>query len=311
MVLLDALQEDLNKVQLKPYIELKDADSRTDDDVADEVWTRYKKRNDSVIVDLFYGLLKLTVFCPACKYIFRAFDPFASLSLPLDVVLTNAIIFCSNDKLQRIRCRIYVPPRCSLENLLPYFNLARQPDDGCKYVIANIYGHYLRILEPEDILNFREWSYKLFAFEVPSVEDSTVRTTNCTNESNVNPSETLCDKVLQVLNAHLDKEEVKEQAEKEVYKILVIRVPSRFFELNHTDELHQKLDLDLCLKLFTTKEILSAQSPWYCKKCKEPRQASKKFDFWRLPEVLIIHLKRFRTMFPMEKINEFVDFPVE
>ncbi|VDK53600.1 unnamed protein product [Dibothriocephalus latus] len=31
MVLLDVLQEDLNKVQLKPYIELKDADGRIDE----------------------------------------------------------------------------------------------------------------------------------------------------------------------------------------------------------------------------------------------------------------------------------------
>ncbi|VDN43806.1 unnamed protein product [Dibothriocephalus latus] len=58
-------------------------------------------------------------------------------------------------------------------------------------------------------------------------------------------------------------------------------------------------------------ETLSAQNPWYCKQCEQHRQAYKKYDFWRLPEVLIIHLKRFRTTFPMQRINEFVDFPVE
>ncbi|VDN31602.1 unnamed protein product [Dibothriocephalus latus] len=90
-----------------------------------------------------------------------------------------------------------------------------------------------------------------------------------------------------------------------------VSVPSRFFRVDPTDGPHQKLDLNLCFELFTTEETLSAQSPWYCKECTEPRQASKKLDFWCLPEVLIIHLKRFRTVFPMEKINEFVDFPVE
>ncbi|VDN12495.1 unnamed protein product [Dibothriocephalus latus] len=112
MAFLNLLHEDLNKVQQKPYIELKYVNGRPDDDVAEEVWTRYKKRNDSVIIDLFYGMHKLTVVCPVCNYTFRAFDPFASLSLPLDVVPTNAIIFCSIGKLQRSRtyCLIFTEP---------------------------------------------------------------------------------------------------------------------------------------------------------------------------------------------------------
>lgn len=31
----------------------------------------------------------------------------------------------------------------------------------------------------------------------------------------------------------------------------------------------------------------------YCPNCKEFVQATKKFDLWRLPDVLVIHLKRF------------------
>lgn len=50
----------------------------------------------------------------------------------------------------------------------------------------------------------------------------------------------------------------------------------------------------------------------YCPKCKEHRQASKKLDLWRLPEILVIHLKRFsynRTF--KNKLETFVDFPIE
>ncbi|VDN12935.1 unnamed protein product [Dibothriocephalus latus] len=90
--LLDFLHEDLNRVQEKPYIELEDSDGRPDEKVAKEAWDRYKKRNDSFIVDLFHGMLKSTVVCPECNYTSVTFDPFASLSLPLDVVLTNAIL---------------------------------------------------------------------------------------------------------------------------------------------------------------------------------------------------------------------------
>ena len=51
--LLDGLHEDLNRVRQKPYIEEPDADGRPDEVVAKEVWSNYRKRNDSVIVDHF------------------------------------------------------------------------------------------------------------------------------------------------------------------------------------------------------------------------------------------------------------------
>ena len=45
----------------------------------------YKKRNDSVILDLFHGLLKSTVVCPESPKVSVTFDPFCHLSLPLPV----------------------------------------------------------------------------------------------------------------------------------------------------------------------------------------------------------------------------------
>ena len=53
--------------------------------VAKEAWENYKLRNDSVIVDIFHGLLKSTVQCPECDKISVTFDPFCYLSLPLPV----------------------------------------------------------------------------------------------------------------------------------------------------------------------------------------------------------------------------------
>lgn len=49
----------------------------------------------------------------------------------------------------------------------------------------------------------------------------------------------------------------------------------------------------------------------YCPGCKQHRQASKKLDLWRLPEILVIHLKRFSySRFLKNKLETFVDFPV-
>ena len=39
----------------KPYIELKDSAGRPDKEVAQEAWENHRKRNQSIIVDLFQG----------------------------------------------------------------------------------------------------------------------------------------------------------------------------------------------------------------------------------------------------------------
>lgn len=49
----------------------------------------------------------------------------------------------------------------------------------------------------------------------------------------------------------------------------------------------------------------------YCPVCKNHCQAGKKLDLWRLPEILVIHLKRFSfNCFLKNKLETFVDFPV-
>lgn len=49
----------------------------------------------------------------------------------------------------------------------------------------------------------------------------------------------------------------------------------------------------------------------FCPQCNERRQASKKLDLWRLPEVLVIHLKRFSYSRSMKhKLETFVNFPI-
>lgn len=117
--LLDGLHEDLNRIKKKPYIEMKDYDEALPDEVqtlpdilaisticslmiilyfsatnppvcsfflqeiADDSWKDYLKRNDSVIVDLFHGQLRSELHCPECQRHFITFDPFCYLSLPL------------------------------------------------------------------------------------------------------------------------------------------------------------------------------------------------------------------------------------
>jgi len=50
---------------------------------------------------------------------------------------------------------------------------------------------------------------------------------------------------------------------------------------------------------------------WYCNRCKEFKQATKKFDLWTLPNILVVHLKRFsyRSKYWREKLETFVNYP--
>lgn len=70
--------------------------------------------------------------------------------------------------------------------------------------------------------------------------------------------------------------------------------------------------LKQCLELFTEPETLSENDAWYCPHCKAHREATKQLSVWRLPEILIIHLKRFsfRNLLFKDKITKLVEFPL-
>jgi len=79
------------------------------------------------------------------------------------------------------------------------------------------------------------------------------------------------------------------------------------------DKSDRPITLGNCIELFTEKEELGPDDPWFCSKCKEFRQATKKFDLWSLPPVLVVHMKRFlhRGKWTREKLDSVVDFPLE
>ena len=83
-IFLDYLNEDLNKVTKKEYIELKEKQKdETDEQCAKRFWDCNLKRNDSIITDLFCGQFKSTITCPDCGNINITFDPFDTINLPM------------------------------------------------------------------------------------------------------------------------------------------------------------------------------------------------------------------------------------
>lgn len=71
------------------------------------------------------------------------------------------------------------------------------------------------------------------------------------------------------------------------------------------------ITLEECLDEFERAEVLSEQDMWYCPRCKEHRRASKKFDLWKSPDILVAHLKRFSSSgYRRDKLDVLVDFPI-
>jgi ubiquitin carboxyl-terminal hydrolase 4/11/15 len=73
----------------------------------------------------------------------------------------------------------------------------------------------------------------------------------------------------------------------------------------------EAISLFSCLEAFLTEEPLGPDDMWYCPQCKEHRQATKKLDLWKLPEILVFHLKRFSySRYLKNKLDTFVNFPI-
>lgn len=71
----------------------------------------------------------------------------------------------------------------------------------------------------------------------------------------------------------------------------------------------QRTTLNQCFQKFTEKESLDGQ--YTCKKCQIKVDATKSMVVWQPPEILVVHLKRFKNNgYHVSKIHTNVEFPL-
>ena len=101
---------------------------------------------------------------------------------------------------------------------------------------------------------------------------------------------------------------------------LTLPIPER----NSRGERGGAVYIEECIEKFVEIEYLDGQDGWYslflsavelmirnCPKCKCKRRAQKQLTISRLPEILIIHFKRFYYQGPFRnKIDTYVEFPI-
>jgi len=442
--LLDGLHEDLNRVRKKPYTEIKDSGGRPDDEVAAEAWEVYKKRNDSVILDLFHGLLKSTVVCPECPKVSVVFDPFCYLSLPLPVRKERQIevflVFMDQSRVPT-QYKVTCPKSGCMRDLceaLSKLSPVQIPPE--RMVVTDVYNHrFHKIYGPEEMLSSILERDDIFVYEVPTSDkdDPNVAVTPIylrekKSSQSYSPSNLFGQPLLLGVPRNLDYESLyshvvsslsrciappapddtttwwktakpavngdadsamatdetaetndedatngnnnnpangeNEEEEEEEEEDDERKGPPKMFVMNlvnsygnaQLEELRndgqplkigkhylsldwhpkakelfynekaaeevaqdesflqkaaspkkQVVSLSECLELYTTKEKLGENNTWRCPDCKKEQQATKKFDLWSLPAVLVISLKRFSfNRYWRDKLDTQVDFPV-
>ena len=99
-LLLDSLHEDLNRITNKPYILLEEQkETESDIEASQRFWDLYKKRENSIIVDLFHGQFKSKITCSNCGKSSITYEPFIFLGLPIPQKHEQQIIkFFFNNK---------------------------------------------------------------------------------------------------------------------------------------------------------------------------------------------------------------------
>uniref|UniRef100_A0A3P9K8F9 ubiquitinyl hydrolase 1 n=1 Tax=Oryzias latipes TaxID=8090 RepID=A0A3P9K8F9_ORYLA len=81
----------------------------------------------------------------------------------------------------------------------------------------------------------------------------------------------------------------------------------------HREQHHQPQACTLaqCFQLYTKEEQLAPDDAWRCPHCKQLQQGRIKLSLWTLPDVLILHLKRFRQEGDRRvKMQNMIRFPL-
>ncbi|XP_074646893.1 ubiquitin carboxyl-terminal hydrolase 15-like isoform X2 [Tubulanus polymorphus] len=436
--LLDGLHEDLNRIKKKPYIEQKDHDGRPDEELAREAWFNYQKRNDSIIVDTFHGLLKSTLVCPECTKISVTFDPFCYLSLPLPIKKERQIevFFMPLDPVKKpVQYKLTVPKMGTVRDLCKSLSAFTDVPQE-RMIVTDVYSHrFHKVFSIDDGLTHILERDDIFVYETPESDDDTNMIAVYLRERNVHQNsqrtynhttnslfgtpllvpvprsnctyEVLYNIILNKMSRYVkvpdnsdewwrekdekqtedkqvngdmelgqdgenddddmtgkkkssdeeDDDSKDEEKNHRLFRFSLVnsygsselqpikddgssltfsnrsyiavdwnmKAKTKFFDINAAEEFEthesvnmrptqkkQVIQLNECLDMFVTMEKLGEHDPWYCPSCKKHQQATKKFDLWQLPNILVIHLKRFSyNRYLRDKLDTFVEFPVK
>ena len=394
--LLDGLHEDLNRVLNPPYIEKADVTQEDDLKVASaEAWDAHCQRNQSIVMDSFYGQFKSTCICPNCKRISVSFDAFNHVSLEIPQLsrfgkVIPIILFRTGGATIELPMRYGVVAGKDARVLDVKSSLARLSGiDVGNLAICDVYQSSIyEIFDNNKPVSGINNDDIIVAYEIDAYTSSFIHAVasqtvlgGAVGRSAIGyplfvsfSVEYTCQQIYKHFQQHLaylgnsggDSFQIKltqrggppeqvfpmagtselspyipiDSNEKltsflpencaQTFLFTSIEwnqqaMPNNLFNnyiehpslqkavKKHNAMLKKTLTLDHCLENFTQPERLDEDNKWYCSKCKDHVRAEKTMTLWRLPNILVIHLKRFefRNALRREKLECFVDYPLE
>ena len=429
MYMLDGLNEDLNRIKKKPYVEVKEYPNMPDEELSKKRWDEYIMRNKSIITDIFIGQLRSRLVCPLCKKISIAFDPFMILNVPIPQFHFMSLMYVPSDFTKApllIKVKLLLNTLLSEVDELLRDALKATKNDLISYAIVKDRGIYRQVsldtvctsinkniiyvyhmILPENTLTYDLLEVRIRYVSIGVIYNSTypcdfpllfpVPLNNTaqqikldifkrlipftTNPKSLSTIEEIsnCYKKCFIANGVLkpytvsilnnrkktgtfrttyenceycnkghsnncpfefddDKIEYKDIIEKIKGKRpfiidVLINHKSKFIQseriqkhLNETNKSIRELDMVSncntkitlydCLECFSNEEQLDEHNMWHCPTCKKHVMATKKMNLYKLPNVIVIHLKRFRSTsegryMNSSKIGSYIEYPMK
>jgi len=171
--LLEGLHEDLNRVRKKPYDPNPVIGNGTDDEKKGrDSWNKYRKREDSVIIDNIYGQIRSQVICPECGKYSVKFDPCGILQLPFpnnNSKLQVVTLVRADRKVPACMYSVSVPKNGSVMDLTEAL-ASTAGVDARQLVVCEIYqSKVYKVFSGRHDLSSIMANDKIFAFECPEL----------------------------------------------------------------------------------------------------------------------------------------------
>nr|XP_005559601.2 ubiquitin carboxyl-terminal hydrolase 8 isoform X3 [Macaca fascicularis]XP_028706342.1 ubiquitin carboxyl-terminal hydrolase 8 isoform X3 [Macaca mulatta] len=197
---------------------------------------------------------------------------------------------------------------CNAPHLADYFNRNCYQDDINR---SNLLGHKGEVAEEFGIIMKALWTGQ---YRYISPKDFKI-TIGKINDQFAGYSQQDSQELLLFLMDGLHEDLNKGQF-KSTVQCLTCHKKSRTFEafmyLSLPLASTSKCTLQDCLRLFSKEEKLTDNNRFYCSHCRARRDSLKKIEIWKLPPVLLVHLKRFSYDGRWkQKLQTSVDFPLE
>lgn len=371
----------MNRVIKKPYIAETDyKQGESEEAYFRECLKNFKARNDSYIVDLFYGIFRSATTCPTCSYLCLRFEPFNMLTVPvrgLNHARDFAFYFQSEFSLyDLLKYQVPVEENGTFASVKRLFSEKKAiPEDNLGFYLFNREDRQFTLIQNESArIASLERRPQIFIFLIQhssacfsgddlvtiSFDVEGVNYTDTVGIRSVVKAPRSCassqlytffysilksmfpfyvdpmasyfkpDASLKLFELCVDSAVIKYQmtddgscstvelAEGTVIKARLlndaIRRNQSFRDLKITEDklIVKHSSIYDCLDAFTQHETLDEDNQWFCPKCKDHRKAKVQLTIKKLPEILIVHLKRFKkTQTGVSKFTETIEFPIE